>query len=202
MEEALRGCEKDMKTQRWLLPFTYAVDLQAIDAAVHLAEHSGATLIALSLITPWQKRQGQHREQYRAPRVRLEQIQESKDFLEAVRWKAMRQQVGVECYEVFTEDVVGSIATQVQDLGCQSIILTRHGMEDALLSPHELKQVLVQPPASLLFLTLPAAQRRSPQDIPFFSSLHRIFRQQRKRQQERVATPDFQIKTSEERQRA
>lgn len=112
----------------------------------------------------------------------------------------MRQQVTVECYEVFTKDVLGSIATQVQDLGCQSIILMRHGMEDALLSPHEVKQVLIKPPASLLFLTLPAAKRGSLPNIPFLSALHRFLRQQVTEQHEQVATPDPWIKASEERQ--
>lgn len=183
-----------METQRWLLPFTHAVNLRAIDTAVRVASHSGATLIALSLIAPWPKR-------HHPPRVRLEQIQESKDFLEAVRWKAMRQQARVECYEVFTEDVAGSIATLVQDLGCQCIMLMRHGMENALLSPHDLKQVLVKPPAALLFLTLPLAKRRPPQDVPFFSAVRCVVRRRWKGQQERVATPDRRIKTSKERQR-
>jgi hypothetical protein len=184
-----------MKTQRWLLPFACAVDLQAIDAAVRVASHSGATLIALALVVPWQ---GPRREQHRTPRVRLEQIQESKDFLEAVRWKAMRRQVTVECYEMFTEDVAGSIATQLRHLDCQSIIVTRRGVEDALLSSHDLKHVLVRPPAPLLFLSLPETKQGALSAIPFFSSLQRLFRQYVR---EQVAAPDPWIKRSEERQR-
>lgn len=182
-------------TRRWLLPFTCAVDLQAIDAAVRVASHSGATLIALALLAPGQR---PRREQHRTPCVRLEQIQESKDFLEAVRWKAMRQQVTVECYEMFTEDVAGSIATQARDLDCQSIIVTRRGLEDALLSSHDLKQVLVRPPAPLLFLPLPGTKRDTLPAIPFLSSLQRLFRQHVR---EQVAAPDPWAKRSEERQR-
>jgi hypothetical protein len=176
-----------MNTQRWLLPFTHAVDQQAIDAAMRLAEHSAATLIALSLITP---RPG------RAPRVRLEQLQESQDFLEAVRWKALRLQVSVECYEVFTEDVAGSIAIQVQSLDCQSVMLMHHGLEDALLSPQELKQVLLSPPAPLLFLTLPVAKRRS---LPAGSLLSRLYHRQARRKA--AASPVLLHTTGKERQR-
>ncbi|HEY1354304.1 MAG TPA: universal stress protein [Ktedonobacteraceae bacterium] len=171
-----------MNTQRWLLPFTHAVDLQAIDAAIRLAEHSAAALVALSLITP---RPG------RAPRMRLEQLQESQDFLEAVRWKALRLQVSVECYEIFTEDVAGSISTQVQDLDCRSIVLMHHGPQDALLSPQELKQVLLRPPAPLLFLTLPM--------VPAGSLLSRL--RHRQPRSERVTSPALLRATGQEHQR-
>lgn len=139
-----------MNTQRWLFPFTRAVDLSVIDAAVRLAERNRATLIALSLLVP---------RQTRAPRVRLEHLQESKDFLEAVRWKALRLRVAVECHEVWTEDVPGSIATRAQDLDCQSVVLVHRGAGDVLLSPQEVKQVLADPPVPLLLLTLSRARR-------------------------------------------
>jgi hypothetical protein len=168
-----------MNTQRWLLPFTHAVDLSAIDAAVRLAEHSGTTLIAISLIAP---RPGQRR----APCARLEHLQESRDFLEAVRWKALRLQVSVECHEIFTEDIPGSIATQVQELDCQSVILTHHGAGDALLSSHDLMHMLMNPPAPLLFLTLPLAKRRPLQDRFMLTLLSRIFGQQSRGQQDRA----------------
>lgn len=187
LPEALRGREEGMNTQRWLLPFTHAVDLQAIDAAMRLAEYSAATLIALSLITP---RPGH------TPRIRLEQLQESQDFLEAVHWKALRLQVSVECCEVFTRDVPGSIATKVQGLDCQSVMLMHHGLEDALLSPQELKQVLLSPPAPLLFLTLPMAKRRS---LPAGSLLSRLHHRPRSKQ---VTSPVLQCTTDEECQRA
>jgi hypothetical protein len=60
---------------RWLLPFTYGVDMRAIDYLVSLAENNGATLIPVSLISvPNHSRSGG---------ARLEHIQQSKDFLEA-----------------------------------------------------------------------------------------------------------------------
>src|SRR5258706_12055213 len=86
---------------RWLLPFTSAVDMRALDAVVCLAESHGATLVAMSLITV------PHESRSRG--VRLEYIQQSKDFLEALQYKAARQHVPVERYEVFTGDVVRSL---------------------------------------------------------------------------------------------
>ncbi|HLI71728.1 MAG TPA: hypothetical protein VKV19_18375 [Ktedonobacteraceae bacterium] len=144
-----------MKTQRWLLPFTCSVHMRAIDAALRVANFNGATLVALSLVAPRPGRGMLH--------IRLEQIQESRDFLEAVRWKAIRSQTAVELHEVLTNDVPGSIATSVQELACQSIMLInceargKRGLQYTLLSEEALKQVLMEPPASLLFLTLPAA---------------------------------------------
>ena len=143
-----------MNTWRWLLPFTHTVDMQAIDMAVRLAEHDEATLVALALLTPSQE-EPEYRGQRRVPRIRLECIQESKDFLEAVRWKGTRRQVAVECHEILSEDVSESIAMQVQELGCQWIVLTRHGTQEVLLSAREKEQVLMNPPAALLLLTLP-----------------------------------------------
>ena len=78
---------------RWLLPFTYGVDMRAIDYLVSLAENNGATLIPVSLVSvPKDSRSGG---------ARLEHIQQSKDFLEAVKYKSARLQVPVERYEVF-----------------------------------------------------------------------------------------------------
>jgi hypothetical protein len=164
-----------MKTRRWLLPFTHVVDMQAIDVAVRLAEHGKATLVALSLITPSQERRGQHR----TPHIRPEHLQESKDFLEAVRWKARRYQIAIECHEVLTDDVPGSIATQVHDLDCECILLMgrehqrRRGPQDALLSAEEVKHVFVKPPTSLLLLTLPVADKQPLLDIRFLFWLRR-----------------------------
>src|SRR5579875_606332 len=142
----LRLWKSAMKTQRWLLPFTCSVHMRAIDAALRVANFNGATLVALSLVAPRPGRGMLH--------IRLEQIQESRDFLEAVRWKAIRSQTAVELHEVLTNDVPGSIATSVQELACQSIMLInceargKRGLQYTLLSEEALKQVLMEPPAS------------------------------------------------------
>jgi len=64
-----------MNTPRWLLPFTYGVDMRALDAVVGLAGSARATLVPVSLISV--PHEGRSRG------ARLEHIQQSKDFLKS-----------------------------------------------------------------------------------------------------------------------
>jgi hypothetical protein len=139
-----------MKTSRWLLPFTFGVDMCAIEYAVRLAESAGATLIPVSLV--------------RAPLkgARLEHIQQSKDFLEAVQHQAARYQVQLERYEVFTVDVLQSITTLVHDMRCDGIVLVTSGEHTRLLQDEEVKHLLIQPPAALVLIRLTAPVALAP----------------------------------------
>ena len=146
--------QKGMKMgPRWLLPFTHGVDMRALEYLVSLAEHNRATLIPVSLVSvPEGSRSGG---------ARLEHIQQSKDFLEAVKYKAARLQVPVERYEVFTSDVNQSITTLVQSMHCDGIVMAAVEHKEVLLRAHELKQLLVEPPASLVLIRLPARTQES-----------------------------------------
>jgi hypothetical protein len=136
-----------MKTPRWLLPFTFGVDMRAIDYAVSLAQSAGATLVPVSLVsTP-------------AKGARLEHIQQSKDFLEAVQHKAERYAVAVERYAVFTQNVLHSMRTLVSELPCTGIILVTNGAHSHLLRDEEVKQLLIEPPAALVLIRLPGPTR-------------------------------------------
>jgi hypothetical protein len=159
-----------MNTRRWLLPFTCGVDMQALDAVVSLAESAGTMLVALSLVSVPEARRSQG--------ARLEDIQQSKDFLEAVKWKASRRQVLVEDHEVFTGNVFESIATLMHDLSCDSMILVSNGKYDALLHGYELKGLLTQPPGSFILLRLPAPPERSHLGARFLSWLRQFLGQQ------------------------
>lgn len=142
-----------METRRWLLPFTHGVDMQAIDYAVSLAGSSGATLVAVSLVSVPQ-----------APRLggaRLEHIQQSKDFLEAVKWKAARNKVVTERYEVFTADVLQSLTLLVHDQHCDSIVLVTTEKKDVLLAAREVKHLLEVLPAPLVLIRLPMPSGRT-----------------------------------------
>ncbi len=143
-----------METRRWLVPFTWGVDMQAIDAVARLAEGGGTTLVAVSLISRPDKPGSQS--------LRLEHIQQSKDFLEAIRWKADGLGVALERHEVITVDIMQSIATIARELHCDAIVLVSHGEREALLRGHQLKHLLVEPPAALLVLRLAAHTRRQP----------------------------------------
>src|SRR5258708_27373633 len=126
-----------MNISRWLLPFTSAVDMRALDAVVRLAESHGAMLVAMSLITVPHESRSQG--------VRLEYIQQSKDFLEAVQYKAARQHVLIERYEVFTGDVVRSLELLVHEQHGSCIVLVTRGEKDSLLQRHELRHLLRAP---------------------------------------------------------
>jgi len=133
-----------MNAPRWLLPFTHGVDMGAIDSVVRFAQSAGATLVPVTLIAVPHER--------RSRGVRLEHIQQSKDFLEAVQFKAARLEVPVERYEVFTGDVLQSIALLVQDLRCDSIVLVTGEQREMLLHASELKRLLMEPPAALVLM--------------------------------------------------
>jgi len=135
-----------MEAPRWLLPCTHGVDMRAIDYAVSLAKSTGATLVAVSLISVPNKA--------RSRGARLEHIQQSKDFLEAVKWKAARYEVPVERHEVFTPDIMQSIATLTREMRCDGIVLVTSSEREALLQAHEVKRLLAQPPASLVLIRL------------------------------------------------
>jgi len=160
-----------MKEQRWLLPFTHAVNMQAIDYAVSLAQSGGVRLVAVSLVCVPQ--------QPRTSGARLEHIQQSKDFLEAVKWKAARYSVLIERYEVFTGNVLQSLTLLVHGQECESIVLVTAEKRDMLLSALEVKHLLEEPPASLVLLRLPErAERTWHPGTRFLSWLRRYGRQQ------------------------
>ena len=139
-----------MKTPRWLLPFTFGIDMRAIDSAVCLAESAGATLVPVALIRA------------SSEGTRLELIQQAKDFLEAVRSKADRHQVPLERYEVFTVDVLASLATLVHDTHCGGIVLVTDGEHTYLMQYEEVKRLLIEPPAALVLIRLPAPTTFTP----------------------------------------
>lgn len=145
-----------MKTSRWLLPFTCAVDMRAIEAVVHLAAESGITLVAVSLI----KAPGMPR----TCGARLEDIQQSKDFLEVVLHKANRAGVPVERHEVFTVDALNSISMLTSELHCDAIVLVSRGKREALVHAYLLKCLLEEPPAALLLLRM-LARREGGQSL-------------------------------------
>lgn len=162
-----------MEAQRWLLPFTHGVDMRAIDYVVRLAESAGATLVAVSLVSSPRKPGSRG--------ARLEHIQQSKDFLEVVKWKAARYEVPVERHEVFTADVMQSITMLTSEMHCDGIILVTDREREALLQAHEVKRLLIEPPVSLVLIRLSANPAQTP--VPhlgtrFLSWLQKLWGQQ------------------------
>ena len=137
------------RTTRFLLPFTHKVEMHAIEAAVLLAASHQATLVSLSLISV---------PQVRGKAARLEHIQQSKDFLEAVQHKALRHQVPLECSEVFTGNVVQSMLVLVDQLECDGILLVLHGQSGSLLSAETIGQLMAMRSCPLHLIHLPSRE--------------------------------------------
>src|SRR5947209_370963 len=125
-----------MKTTRLLLPFTYGVNMLALEYAVMLAKSQHAALVPLSLISVSNAKGSKG--------ARLEHIQQSKDFLCAVQHKATKHSVLVEPIEVFTTDVVESIKVIAHDMNCNGILLFVQDGSGILLHTIELKHVIIK----------------------------------------------------------
>ena len=137
------------KTTRLLLPFAHGVEMDTLEAAVCLAANHHATLVPLSLISV---------PQARGKGARLEHIQQSKDFLEAARQKALRHNVSLERFEAFTGDIVQSIAALVPRLECDGMILALRGRSGSLLSAKMIEQLMVIAPCQLYLIYLPSKE--------------------------------------------
>ena len=138
-----------IKTTRLLLPFTHGVEMDALEAAVLLAASHHATLVPLSLVpAPLANGKG----------IRLEHIQQSKDFLEATQHKALRYHVPLERLEAFTGDAMQGIAVLVQQMTCDGMILALRGRKGSLLSAEMIEQLLAMRPCPLYLLYLPSKE--------------------------------------------
>jgi hypothetical protein len=138
-----------MKTTRLLLPFMHGVEMETLEAAVLLAASHHATLVPLSLVpAPDTRGKG----------ARLEHIQQSKDFLEAIQQKASRHRVPLERFEAFTDDVVQSIAVLVQQMACDGAILALRGRNGSLLSAAMIEQLMAMRPCPLFLIYLPSKE--------------------------------------------
>ena len=124
-----------MEQKRFLLPFTYDVDVKALHSVLQLAKIHNATLVALALIPLV--------EQQRPEDVRLEYIQQAQDFLAVLHTQADIHAVCIEEYELYTHDVLESIGCYTQRLHCQQILLSYTGEKAHFLQPQEAQQLRI-----------------------------------------------------------
>ncbi len=153
-----------MKTTRFLLPFVHGVDKFAIEQAILLAKSHQATLVALVLIHVPEER--------RKKGVRLEYLQQSKDFLEMAKHKADRYAVQIERLEVFTSDIVQTINLVAGEMECEGVLLFVSQGRGVLLQLHEIKHLMEMPVRKLYILRLPTKER-----VIFIQELRRRFSQ-------------------------
>lgn len=155
-----------MKDARWLLPFTYGLDTNAIDSILRQAKHSDATLVAVSLCTAASQEQ-----------MRVERNVQAEVFLKTVQQAAEKHQVSVERYQVFTSDVVRSISMLTANLQCTSLVVVTGEKQGGLLSTQELRHLLLHEQASsLVLIRLPVQKEKTSTFNPaakFFSWFHR-----------------------------
>lgn len=135
-----------MNTRRLLLPFTHGVDMQALDFAVSFAHNCHATLIPFVLIPVSGQRPTRG--------VRLEMFQQAQDFLEAVSFKAAKNDVAIERIEVVTENVMEQIAHVLSSQKCDGLLLFIRETKGVLLQEQEIKALIEQrgPPCYLIHL--------------------------------------------------
>ncbi len=142
-----------MSTTRLLLPFTGWLNAQALDYAVKLAQDEGATLILLSLIVGRLDRKG--------GKIRLEQVQQSKDFLVLATHKARRAGVLVESHEVYTYDAVRSLTLRAQEQMCDAILLFVRDKQSVLLRDSEVKHTLAWQGIARCVIYIPSTTSQS-----------------------------------------
>ena len=140
-----------MKTTRFLLPFVNGVDKFAIEQAILLAKSHQATLVPIVLIHVPEER--------RKKDIRLEYLQQSKDFLETVKQKADWYSVQIERLEVFTSDIEQSINLVASEMECEGILLFVSQKGGILLQLHEIKRLMEIPVRKLYVLRLPTHER-------------------------------------------
>lgn len=143
-----------MKITRILLPFTRDLDLGALEYAVRFAKKCRAILIPLALLplSVQQWKQG----------PRLEAIEQAHDFLEAVRYKAIRAGVLLEPCDLQTRDVGQSIRLFAQEMMCKGILLFLQEEATVLLSPEVVNSLLEQTPCTCYLVRLQPTARTGP----------------------------------------
>ncbi|SRR5579884_498768 len=134
-----------MKKRRVLLPFTHGVSMNAIEQAVRFAKRGHAILVPLSLLP----------EQEMSRRLRWEHIQQSKDFLEAVRHKAERHGVAIEPYEVHTEHPVQTINEFAHEHHVSGVLVFVRNESGILLSISQINHLLEKMPSRIYIIVLP-----------------------------------------------
>lgn len=137
-----------MKQTRFLLPFTHGVQGNALDQAIQLAKSRNATLIPVSLIhVP-------HGKSSRGPR--LEFVQQSQDFLEAVQHRAAKCHVPIEKVEILSSNIGQSIEELAEKMDCEAVLLFMRGKECMMLNANDVKHIVEHTPRKLYIFRLEA----------------------------------------------
>lgn len=104
--------------QYLLLPFTHSIDREAIDQALVMAKNLSACLVCVAFIPlPADRHKG----------IRLERIQQAKDFLEYMHYRTQQAGVVLQRMELCVPNLEESILRLSQEMDNAPILLfTRH----------------------------------------------------------------------------
>lgn len=150
--------------KRLLVPFTHGIDTYALEYAVQFAKNYDAELVAAALLPS------------RAfiKDLRLEHIQQSRDFHETMRNKAQQHDVTVEIVEISAAHTVQHIHMLVQEQECAGIVLFVRAGQGVLLDTHEIKDIMAASPCKLYILRLPASAGKRAFQFLVQDFLHRL----------------------------
>ncbi len=135
-----------MRSARLLFPFVHGMDTEALEQAILLAKDCKATLVPVSIIRLTKSQQ--------AGGPRLEHVEQSQDFLEAITCRARKSGVAVEQVEVVSTDVPQCIETLARKLECDGVILFMRGKDALLLDITDMSRVMQTAPGKMYLFHL------------------------------------------------
>lgn len=136
-----------MGQARLLLPFVHGLQPHALEQAIYLAKVRDAVLVPLALLCVPKTCKAA---------VRLEHVQQAKDFLEAVRCRADRHHVPIEQHEINTSDVSQSVMEMMDRARCAAILLFTRGNVGVFLDTADVKSIMEHVPHKLYLFRLEA----------------------------------------------
>lgn len=118
--------------QHLLLPFTHGIDREAIDQALVMAENLSACLVCVAFIpcSPDQRKG-----------IRLERIQQAKDFLEYMHYRARQAGVALQRMELHVPNLEKSILHLSQEMDNAPILLFTRQERGILLELSTIRSV-------------------------------------------------------------
>jgi hypothetical protein len=150
---------------RLLLPFTYIIDIEAIDDAMRVAAAQGATLVPLS-INAFPDGQMQDCQ-------RRAIIQHMSYVHSCMQMAAQRYHVSLECLEISSQDPLRSIVALAGEYHCDAILLFLRAGRGVMLETSLLRQLMEQSSCSLYFVRLTSEQTSCQRRIGLFRRFRR-----------------------------
>lgn len=137
--------------QRWFFPFYYDLDVKAINAVVAFAAscHVQLVPVALVLSSPTAKNH----------KIRLEHIQQAKDFFFVMQCASARHHLEIEPHEYITRDLLTSLKQLPQELHCEGTLLLVSANQGFFLPLDIIQNVMHEQTINPIVLQIPTPQQ-------------------------------------------